>query len=133
MSTAGRDRVREDGRVETLVASLLRGGVIAASAIVLAGGILYLAGYGAEPVGDHYHVFRGEPPALCSISGIVGDALQGKRRALIQFGLLVLIATPVMRVILAAAAFALRRDTTYVLVALTVLAGLLFSLFGGQL
>jgi uncharacterized membrane protein len=46
----------------------------------------------------------------------------------IQFGLLLLVATPVARVALSLATFAVERDGTYVAVTLVVFAVLLFSL-----
>ena len=46
-----------------------------------------------------YRVFRGEPGDLRSISGIVSDARSLGGRGLIQLGLLLLIATPIARVV----------------------------------
>jgi uncharacterized membrane protein len=51
--------------------------------------------------------------------------------AVIQFGLLLLIATPVARVVFSAIAFAVERDKLYVAFTLTVLAILTYSLMGG--
>jgi uncharacterized membrane protein len=51
----------------------------------------------------------------------------------IQFGLLLLTATPVARVVFAMVAFAQQRDRTYVLVTLIVLTVLIYSLTGGHL
>ncbi len=120
-----------DERVEQVVGSLLRVGVIASAAIVLAGGIHYLAQYGWSA--PHYAVFAGEPADLRSPTGIVADALALRSRGLIQLGLLLLIATPVARVAFAAFAFAMEHDRLYVVVALVVLALLTFSLTGGHL
>ncbi len=66
------------------------------------------------------------------MGGIVGDALSASSRGVIQLGFLVLIATPVMRVALSLVGFAKQGDRTYVVVCLTVLALLLYSLFGGR-
>jgi uncharacterized membrane protein len=54
-------------------------------------------------------------------------------RGLIMLGLLLLIATPVARVIFSAFAFARERDFTYVCITLIVLGVLLYSLFSGYL
>jgi uncharacterized membrane protein len=51
---------------------------------------------------------------------------------LIQLGLLLLIATPVARVAFSVAVFAMQRDRLYVVVALIVLAVLMYSLTGGR-
>lgn len=119
-----------DHRVETLISNLLRGGVVASAVVVLVGGFYYLIVHGMEL--PHYHVFRGEPSDLCSVSGILRDVLELRSRGVIQLGLLLLMATPVMRVVVSGIVFALQRDKTYVSVALIVLAGLTYSLFGGR-
>jgi len=120
-----------DEQLQVILGNLLRTGVLTAAAVVLLGGILYLVRHGAAAPG--YHVFRGEPSDLCSIGGIIGDVASGSSRGLIQLGLLVLIATPVTRVGLSLIGFARQRDRIYVFVSLTVLALLLYSLFGGRL
>jgi uncharacterized membrane protein len=80
----------------------------------------------------HYGVFHGEPSDLRRVIGILRDALAGHGRGIIELGLLLLIATPVARVIFSIFAFAVQRDRLYVVVTLIVLAVLLFSLVGGQ-
>jgi uncharacterized membrane protein len=79
-----------------------------------------------------FQSFHGEPEALRSISGIVRGAVALDPRSLIQLGLLLLIATPVARVLFSIAAFAAQRDWTYVAVTLVVAAILLFSLFAAH-
>src|ERR1700736_5466599 len=103
-----------DERVEQIVGNLLRAGVIIAAGVVTAGGLLYLIRYGRSPT--DYHIFRGEPADLRSPWGIVQDALALRRRGLIQLGVLLLIATPVARVVFSVFAFAFQRDWTYVIV-----------------
>jgi uncharacterized membrane protein len=115
-----------DARVENLLGNLLRLGVVLAAAVVLAGGTVFLARHGTEP--PPYHVFRGEPTDLRSVGGIVGDVFNARGRGLIQFGLLLLIATPVARVVLSALIFAAERDKRYVVFTLVVLAVLIYSL-----
>jgi uncharacterized membrane protein len=119
-------RAWTDERVERVIGTLLRWGVILAAAVVLAGGIMYLARYGST-IPD-FRVFRGEPSDLRTVSGIVTGAVSWHSRGLILFGLLLLIATPVTRVAFSVVAFALQRDRTYVVVTLIVLAVLLYSL-----
>jgi len=119
-------RAWTDERVERVIGTLLRWGVILAAAVVLAGGVMYLARYGST-IPD-YRVFRGEPSDLRNVSGIVTDAVSWRSRGLIMFGLLLLIATPMARVAFSVVAFALQRDRTYVMVTLIVLAALLYGL-----
>ena len=124
-------RAWSDEQVEQILGTLLRAGVIVAGAVVLCGGIFYLLHYGGT-VPD-YRFFRGEPADLRNVSGIVNDALLFSSRGLIQLGLLLLISTPVLRVVFSVFAFALQRDMTYVMVTLIVLCVLIYSLSGGGL
>lgn len=116
-----------DQRVEQIVGNLLRAGVIIAAVVVLAGGIVYLFRHGLEE--PDYHVFKGEPGNLRSPAGVVNEALEPRGRGLIQLGLLLLIATPVARVIFSVFAFSRQRDYLYMFLTLIVLTVLLFSLF----
>lgn len=120
-----------DVRVEQIMGNLLRLGVLISAAVVLLGGIMFLFKYGGRSFA--YQVFRGEPSDLRHVSGILKDAAALRSRGIIQLGLLLLIATPVARVIFSIIAFALERDRTYVVITLLVLAILLFSLAGGTL
>jgi uncharacterized membrane protein len=96
----------------------------------LLGGILYLIQYGGEQA--DYKKFKGEPAVLTQLGAIVKDAWSFDGKAIIQFGLLLLLATPVARVAFSVFAFALRRDWLYVVITLVVLGILLLSLFGGS-
>jgi uncharacterized membrane protein len=120
-----------DDAVELLVGRLLRAGVLAAAALVLIGGIVYLARHALEPA--HGAVFNGEPDDLTRVGGILraSGALSG--RGLIMSGLLLLIATPVARVAMSLAAFVLQRDRLYAAITAFVLLLLLASLVGGAL
>ncbi len=119
-----------DERLQVLLGNALRAGVLTAAGLVFLGGMLYLVRHGAET--PNYYVFRGEPSDLRSVGGIVEDVIAASSRGVIQLGLLLLIATPVMRVALSLVGFAGQGDRTYVLVTLTVLVLLLYSLFGGR-
>ena len=118
----------QEAKLERWISSLLQYGVWIASAIVLLGGILYLIRHGSEPV--DYRVFRGEPAIYRSPIGIVQGVLEGRRRGIIQLGLLTLIAVPILRVLLSFIAFLRWRDFTYVGITGLVLAGLIYSFVG---
>jgi uncharacterized membrane protein len=118
-----------DERMDRVISILLAAGVAVAAGTVLAGGIAYLAQHGAEA--PHYSLFRGEPSRLSTIAGIAQGALALRPRAIIQFGILLLIATPIARVLFSAAAFAVQRDALYVVATLMVLAVLLANLLRG--
>jgi uncharacterized membrane protein len=113
-------------RLDSLIGTLLRGGVILAATVVVAGGAFYLAKYGA--LKPDYRIFRGEATDLRSVSGIFHDAISWHARGLIQFGLLLLIATPLARVAFCVVAFASERDWLYVTTTLIVFGVLIYSL-----
>lgn len=117
-----------DRELEQFISKLLKYGVLLASTVVLMGGIVYLMRYGAEPV--DYRFFQGEPSLLCSPKGVVTAVLSGHCRAVIQLGLLLLVATPVARVVFSLWTFLRKRDFTYVILTLLVLAGLIYSFIG---
>jgi uncharacterized membrane protein len=120
-----------DERLDGLLGNVLRWGVVTAAAVVALGAAVFLIRHGSErPL---FEVFRGEPTDLKTVSGILGDAWSGRGRGLIQLGLLLLIATPVMRVVVSVGVFALQRDRRYVAITLFVLAVLLYSMFGPYL
>ncbi len=120
-----------DERLDVVVGNLLRTGVLTAATVVLVGGIIFLVRHGlALP---DVKAFHGEASELRSVSGIIAGVFAGHGRGLIQLGLLLLIATPVARVVLLALGFALQRDRLYVIVSVVVLTFLLYGLFGGRL
>jgi len=119
-------------RVEQVMGNLLRIGVIASALVVLVGGLLYLRQDGRQPAPD-LRAFQGQPEQLRNPAGILHESAALEPRGLIMLGLLLLIATPVARVMFSIAAFALQRDRLYVLFTLLVLAVLLYSLFNGYL
>jgi len=109
-----------DQRMDAIIAKLLRTGVASAAAAVLAGGIAYVASSG-RTVPD----FRSFHPEMRGLGGLWS---LGWPEALIEIGLLALIATPVARVVFCLAAFVLERDRMYVGFTLAVLAVLLYSI-----
>jgi uncharacterized membrane protein len=139
-SRKGRPRVSDSGPVhpgrgwsdetmDNVISVLLRLGLVLSAALVLTGGIIYLARHGGEVVS--YRVFRGEPRSYRYLPGILREALHVHGRGFILAGLIVLVATPVARVVFSVAAFVLKRDRVYIAATLIVLGVLLFSLLGG--
>lgn len=88
---------RGDQRLEITMGNMLRTGLTIAALIVLAGGILYLKQFHAL-MPDHRH-FHGVPVAYGNVSAILGGVRQFDSRSLIAFGIPVLIAAPVCRVV----------------------------------
>jgi uncharacterized membrane protein len=115
-----------DQKLEVAIGRMLQIGVMLAAAVVLLGGILYLRQV-TGPRPDYSH-FTGVAERFRSPAEIVSYAFHGRARDIIQLGLLLLIATPIVRVIFAAVGFLLEKDYLYVCVSLIVLAVLLYSL-----
>lgn len=113
--------------IEIVIGKLLRAGVLLSAFVVLIGACVYLVRHGGSPV--EFHVFRGEPTNLRDITGVLQDAFRLQGRGVIQFGLLLLIATPVARVAFSVLGFAKERDYMYVVFTLIVLGVLLYSIF----
>jgi uncharacterized membrane protein len=115
-----------DQRLEIVISVLLRTGVLISAAVVLLGGVCYLLKHGHEQ--PEYHVFHGTPETYRSISSVIHSVGPSNCQDIIQFGLLLLILTPVARVAFSLAGFALQRDRTYVVLTSMVLAILIYSL-----
>jgi uncharacterized membrane protein len=115
-----------DQRLENIIGQLLRAGVLLAAVIVFAGGVGLLIQHPHERV-DYQHFVAGGPD-IRTVRGIAHSAFTLESRGIIQFGLLLLIATPVARVVMAVIGFSLERDWMYVVVSAIVFAVLLASL-----
>jgi len=124
-------KVWTDRQVEWIIGSILRTSILISAGVTLIGGILYLIRYGQSA--PSYHVFRREPVHLRDLYGIVRDLTSFRSRGIIRFGLLLLMATPVARVVFSIIAFLVQRDRTYVIVTCIVLAALIYSLSGGYM
>lgn len=116
-----------DAQLEQILSRVLRTGVLLAAIVVSLGGVLYLLRYGMDTL--NYSIFQSEPENLRTLSSITADTFSLQQRSLIQFGLLILLMTPILRVAFSAYAFAKQRDRIYLIITSTVLAILLFSLF----
>jgi uncharacterized membrane protein len=114
-----------DRQMETIMGRLLQVGVLLASFVMLVGGVLYVKAHQAS--NPDYRVFRSEPVALRHFAGIAHGISTGDPAAIIQLAVLLLIATPVARVVFALIAFGMERDKLYIFVSALVLAVLLYG------
>ncbi len=119
-----------DHRVDILIGNLLRTGVILAASLVALGGIIYLFHQGL--ILPNYKIFQSEPAELRHVHGIIKYAFSFHGRGLIQLGLLVLITTPIARVVLSVFIFLRQKDKMYVIITCIVLTVLCYSLFAGR-
>jgi uncharacterized membrane protein len=114
----------DNKKFENTIAYLLRAGVTLSALVVFASGICYLIGHGRER--PAYRIFQ--PAIYRNITSVVKGIYAGDCQAMIQFGLLLLIATPVVRVAVSLVEFARERDHAYTAITLIVLAVLLYAL-----
>jgi uncharacterized membrane protein len=118
-----------DTLVERLVSLVLRGGVLIAACVASIGTVVYLAHHGTQPV-DYRH-FVGVPASVRGIGAIIAGVRTLQGEAIMAFGLLLLVATPISRVALLAVTFLLEHDRLYVAISTFVLAVLLVSVLTG--
>jgi uncharacterized membrane protein len=112
-----------------LVALVLRGGVVLAAVVTVAGAVPLLLAHGREfPT---YHSFHGTEAPYRSLATIAQGVVQGDPLAIIMLGITVLIATPLSRVLLTLIGFLVERDRMYVALTSVVLLVLLYSLVAG--
>jgi uncharacterized membrane protein len=115
-----------DHRVENMMGRLLQAGVLLASTVVLIGGFLYLHAYAGTA--KNYRAFVSEPGSLRHPGELLRLLMTGDPAAIVQLGVLLLIATPIARVVFAAIGFAVERDRLYLAISLVVLVVLLLGL-----
>lgn len=125
----GRPRRRwTEAELEQWIGGLLRWGVVIAAAVAGCGAVLFIAHHGSMPA--DFRTFHRVPPGLDSVHGVAAGARALDSLAIVQLGLLLLIATPIARVAMSLVGFALQHDRTYVAITAIVLALLLYSLLG---
>ena len=118
-----------DKELDASVARMLMIGVSIAALVVFAGGLLLLR----QPftiIPDYSH-FHAVDPSLRSLKGITTSAFHLNPRGLVQFGLIILIATPIARVIYCVFGFARQHNKLYTGISTLVLLILLYSLSKG--
>lgn len=122
-------KVFRDQDVQLLIGNVLRWGVMLAMLIVFTGGSIYVYRHAHEKAS--YNIFTGEPLFLRNLKGILQNVAELKSRAIIQTGILLLIATPIARVLLSVVSFLLEKDYLYVAITLLVLSVIIFSILSG--
>jgi uncharacterized membrane protein len=116
-----------DLKMEIAISRMLRAGVSVAAFVVLAGWILYLwHAHGVEPDYRHFH---GVPSPADRLTPVFEGIRHLDSRSIIRLGILLLIATPIMRVAYCVYNFATQKDKMYVMVSAVVLTVLLCSFF----
>jgi uncharacterized membrane protein len=116
----------QDKDLEKIMGSLLRYGVLASLMVVLIGAVFYIFQHGNET--PSYKKFLGEPKRFSEIKQVWSLAWRGRGTSIIQLGLFILIATPIARIVFSVVGYFLERDYLYMIITMTVLSVILFSL-----
>src|SRR5271163_2426447 len=117
-----------DKEMEIEIGHMLRIGVSLSALVVFIGGILYLRSEVELP--DYVH-FHATADGLRTIAGVFHGVARFDAASVIQLGILLLIATPVVRVVFCVVGFARQKNRLYVGVSALVLAILVYSLMSG--
>lgn len=113
-------------QAELLISYVLRGGVLLSAGIIGLGIVLFYLRYLANPQSINTQNY---PHTL---SAVASGIASGNPLAVIALGLLILLATPTLRVLISIVTFALERDFLYTAITALVLVILLASyLLGG--
>lgn len=125
--------------VEQYIGKLLRYGVILACTITSLGGIIYIYqhnGTMADIVNNFKAIpngmfFAGSDEYLRELKTIIPEVFQLNGAAIIQLGVIVLIATPILRVAFSAISFLIEKDYMYVFITLVVLSIIMANMVFG--
>ena len=115
-----------------LVSSMLRYGVLLASAVIVAGLVFLLIQVGPRAFLSMPKTSISESTDLTSIRAVVRELLPPEPEAVIEAGILLLIVTPVLTVGATVIAFAMERDWLYVAITTFVFAMLLLGFALGR-
>lgn len=119
-----------DPDMELVISRIMRYGIVVASVIVIIGSVTFLSTHGKDK--PQYATFNGQPKELTNVFRIISSLSSTNGLGLIEFGMVVLIAIPVLRVAFSIASFIAEKDKVYVIITSLVFILLLYSLLGQQ-
>jgi uncharacterized membrane protein len=120
----------KDADMQAIIGWVLRTGVILSVSVVIIGGIVYIYRHGGEAP-DHRHFVT--QPSFVQLNGIIQGIFDFHGRSIIQAGIILLIATPILRIIFSALGFVLEKDRLYVFISLLVLLIIFLSSMSGHI
>jgi uncharacterized membrane protein len=115
----------QDKDLELIIGQLLRYGVLLSSLVVVTGGIVYLVRHGYQR--PDFDTFRGEPDKMRKPVEMWKAIWHGEGRPLIALGLLLLILTPIARIVFSIFGYLLEKDYLYVSITGFVLGVILWN------
>jgi uncharacterized membrane protein len=116
-----------DRSIEAILGNLLRMGVIIAGSVVFIGAVLFLVRHRSEI--PSYHIFKPDVFKYSDFRNLYNGIITFRSSSIMELGILLLIATPVLRVFFSIFAFSYKKDYTYVVFTVLVLLVLIFSFF----
>ncbi|TSJ42881.1 DUF1634 domain-containing protein [Mucilaginibacter corticis] len=119
----------KDTDIQAAIGWVLRTGVFLSVGVVMFGAAIYIYRHGYDAT--DYRTFKGVPDFV-KLSGVVNGMLTLHGRAIIQGGIILLIATPVIRVAFSAIGFVLEKDYLYAFITLLVLIIIFASMLTGH-
>ena len=116
-----------DKDVQVILGTLLRVGVIVSTVVVIIGGIIFLSTQANYKVS--FSEFKPQQTKFSSVAEIINGLKSFDGLAIIQFGVLLLIFTPIARVVFSIFSFFMEKDYMYVLIGIIVLCVIITSLY----
>ena len=120
--------------IQQLIGNTLRWGAILACLLATIGGVYYLMQHGLDPVPDYRHFDVASAAAqtnYTTLGGLWQGILHGDAASCVQVGVIVLILTPIARVVLSLFDFIVEQDWLYVSITAIVLAVIISNSLGG--
>lgn len=119
-----------DTDMQAVIGWILRAGVLVSMSVIFIGGVIYLYRHGQTHV--DYSKFVGVPDFVSNPAAIIHGVFTLRGRAIIQAGIILLIATPVIRVVFSAIGFIMEKDYLYTAITILVLFIILASMISGH-
>jgi uncharacterized membrane protein len=120
----------QDDAMRQVIGSLLRWGVILSAVVTSIGGLFFLMSHGQEQV-PSYQRYSGTLLQYRNVHQLVNGVINGNSESLIQIGIMMLIATPVARLVFSLFTFTKEKDFVFAGITLLVLCIVAFSMMGG--
>jgi len=119
----------KDTDMQAVIGWVLRIGVIVSISVVFVGGVIYIYRHGGAV--PNYSKFNGVPNFV-QLHGIINGIINLRGRSIIQAGIILLIATPILRIVFSTVSFVLEKDYLYVGISLLVLLIIIISSISGH-
>lgn len=110
-------------KAEWIIGWILIAGITLSAMLILCGGILFLTHHDHASLQDTLQ----DTPTYKSLADIINTIISTKATSIIELGILLLVATQVLRVTLLAIFYATTKDIAFTIISLFILVMLLYS------